>query len=308
MSSLASLCRSHSLQAMKPALPASMLAHEPAAFASRPMASLPFPSSQLNNGSLKGNLHAMYLRTFTSSSRGDAHQANKLMTSPFSFRLYRSALSPPSSNFPAIFHQRSFNSLLMSSRSYCTTTGLAPRNVRMSTKVGLGASALFVFLLSAWYINVKSAGPAIDDNKRRYIEAIKCNKQDSMAYTNLGLLLSGNETVTLHDGRVMNKRQLFLEAIKCDSQNANAYFILGSILTGADIVTLPDGRVMNMRELFLEAIRCDRQYAVAYNDLAVILPDNETVTLPDGRVMKGTRQGRFCTALHDRKLGHFRVY
>lgn len=47
-----------------------------------------------------------------------------------------------------------------------------------------------------------------------YLEAIKCDPKNSMAYSNLGTTLTAEESIQLLDGRQMDRQMLFLEAKK----------------------------------------------------------------------------------------------
>ncbi|MBC8100761.1 MAG: hypothetical protein H7Y11_15080, partial [Armatimonadetes bacterium] len=56
-----------------------------------------------------------------------------------------------------------------------------------------------------------------------YVEVMRCDSNDSYAYSSLGALLSAGETVQLHDGRTLDKKALYVEALQCDSNYADAY-------------------------------------------------------------------------------------
>jgi hypothetical protein len=97
----------------------------------------------------------------------------------------------------------------------------------------------------------------------RSLEAIRHDGTYSRAYINLAACLTAGETVTLPDGRAVDKRKLYLEAIRHDATYSTAYTDLAVCLTARETVTLPDGREVGKRKLYLEAIRHNRTYSTA---------------------------------------------
>ena len=98
--------------------------------------------------------------------------------------------------------------------------------------------------------------PAVDAMSRRelYLNAIAVDPAHAEAYRNLGLLLSGAETVTVPGVGAMSKRELYLKAIDLDPALATAYNGLASLMSGAETVTVPGVGAMSQRELYLKAI------------------------------------------------------
>jgi hypothetical protein len=90
------------------------------------------------------------------------------------------------------------------------------------------------------------------NERQLYLECLRLYPQYSLAYNNLGLLLTSSESVTLPDGRSRNQRELYLESIKHDTRNENAFHThqqLARTMSAEERIRLPDGRHMSRREL-----------------------------------------------------------
>ena len=82
-----------------------------------------------------------------------------------------------------------------------------------------------------------------------YLARLRADPTDYIGYDGLAGTLSGEDTVTLPDGRVMGKRALYLEVIKCKPTYADAYKSLADTLGRYETLTLPDGRVLDQSAL-----------------------------------------------------------
>jgi hypothetical protein len=56
-----------------------------------------------------------------------------------------------------------------------------------------------------------------------YIEALRHDPANSLAYLDLGISLQEGESVALPDGRMLTARQLLLECIRYDPSNRDAH-------------------------------------------------------------------------------------
>jgi hypothetical protein len=100
-----------------------------------------------------------------------------------------------------------------------------------------------------------------------YLEALRHNPANTVAYNNLGCLLGAGESVSLPDGRSLTKRELFLEALRHDPSFSMGYKNVAICLTTPDeTVDVPFGRKLNKRALCWEALRHDSANGYAYLD------------------------------------------
>eukprot|EP00438_Fugacium_kawagutii_P004666 Skav209255 [mRNA] locus=scaffold990:322418:324148:- [translate_table: standard] len=119
--------------------------------------------------------------------------------------------------------------------------------------------------------------------KKLLVKVIEVKPKDSHAYTNLGEVLSSEETVQVHlhtGARTFNEKELYMEAIRLDNNDAFAYNNLGTILSPEETVRVQlqmGSKTFNAKELFLEAIKLDNNYAFAYHNLGNRLSPEETV-------------------------------
>ena len=90
--------------------------------------------------------------------------------------------------------------------------------------------------------------------RQLFLEALRHNSSNSLAYQNLGCCLTGDETVALHDGRSLSKKQLYLESMRQDSANADVYVHLGNCISGDETVTLHAAVLSTVSSSFLS--RC----------------------------------------------------
>jgi len=175
--------------------------------------------------------------------------------------------------------------------------------------IGLWASALII-TTARYHDPSEALQDAISRGKALLVEALQCDPAFCPAYCDLVGCLSGSESVTLHDGRTLDGRQLYLEALRV-GDHIPALIYLGDCLSSTETITLPDGRTLNSRQLYLEALQrtdhdadvdCDDlalRKARAYNGLGVCLfeygAEAVSVTLHDGRTL--SRRQLFVEAL-----------
>ena len=94
---------------------------------------------------------------------------------------------------------------------------------------------------------------------------------------NLGVLLAGDETVTIN-GTPYTKKGCYLKALEIDPQNANAYNNLGNTLAGDETVSI-NGTDYTKKGCFLKALEIDPRYANSYHNLGITVAGDETVSI-----------------------------
>lgn len=119
---------------------------------------------------------------------------------------------------------------------------------------------------------------------RLYLEALRMDPRNAMAYYSLGCSVLNERAVTaLPDGRNVYKKQLFLEAVRLKPSFVFAYNNLASCMNHLEKVELPSGQ-FTRRELYVEALQYGDNASVLNNLGACLAPD-ETIALRDGRVL-----------------------
>ena len=119
----------------------------------------------------------------------------------------------------------------------------------------------------------------MDRNTSCTIEA--CGETVTMAVPTTHLpfqVISRHETVTLPDGRTLNKHQLYLEALRCNPTDAVIYCNLASTLSAHATATLCNGRTFKKWQLYLEAVCHSPQHQRARTGFTTSLPAGQAWT------------------------------
>ena len=130
------------------------------------------------------------------------------------------------------------------------------------------------------------------------VESLRLNSHYSMAFCSLGVVVTDNHAVRLHDGRVLCAMQLLFESLRLDPHNGSALFNLG-VSTGTNEKSrLPDGRLLTSKELYIEALTYDpTNYFAMVNLAASLTPSCPTVTLPGSPPRTMTKQQLYIAAV-----------
>ncbi|MGR3912657.1 MAG: hypothetical protein QRY71_05060 [Candidatus Rhabdochlamydia sp.] len=124
------------------------------------------------------------------------------------------------------------------------------------------------------------------------IKAIHLNPPHAKLYARLGFtldLLKG--TVTLLDGRTLNRKELFEISIQLDPNSPASYYMrceIGAMLFNWGAKNKKEQEVMpKIQQLYFDAISLNPSLSTAYRYLSGTLKKEEKIQLPDGSSMTG---------------------
>ncbi|MBA2368381.1 MAG: tetratricopeptide repeat protein [Candidatus Protochlamydia sp.] len=133
------------------------------------------------------------------------------------------------------------------------------------------------------------------NQKNLFIKAIELNPNHSDTYFCLAQTLSNNEKIQFNKKLYVTKEQLLLKAIEINPLNKNAIFVLAKSLAFNEEIQLNDGTYASKKHLFYKIIKIDPHSSSAYYHLGTTLKPDETTPLPNNTFL--TKQQLFLKAI-----------
>lgn len=125
--------------------------------------------------------------------------------------------------------------------------------------------------------------PVVMTQHELFLKTIELDHTQALAYLALTNPLEGDQTVTLNDGRSLDKKGLILEAIDNAPGEPLPYSAMAFETGDEETAALLDGRNLNRNQLLLEAVHLDRHLVLLRFRAEYLVTPPDTVTLPDGR-------------------------